>query len=669
MNRRHAQLKRNKKSILLTFLLILTLPVFVFALLENSSFDFRNKAFEEIELSSLNPCIITFPNVNPYTIQVNNTVRIQVDGLSQSSSIKNIAITDESGNILFTKSYEGVLTNRVTESFPYTPQVARAYNLKGSMSDILGNSFSCVISSPFDIKGVKAITSNTKPDFTTSPTSSIPSQSIKVGEIYEYTLEAKDVDGDNINYHYSFTKGENWLTKTEIENGSGGQLTLKLRGSTKKAGSYLVNVFIHDGYSKHLSAQSWVISVSDADNDNPVVTIIDPESALIIKEETSITVKWGAVDENKIIRFEIYISSNPANELAWKPINTNIPPSQTSYTVDLSDTADGAYRIIVRAVDDQEPAGIGMDVSEEILISRKEKDPNDPDDKVELPEPQIINMSPTSKDTINTSTPTIKASLIASKDATIDASSIIFKLDDRDITEEIKINKVEENEHTVIYLPQAPLTDGLHKVSIYFKDSNGGEIEKEWTFTIGEENKKDNSDSYKILGLEIPKRTLYIVFAGLALIGLAIFVPLLLPLIWKDSSKEVSKNTILPESIPVTNEIPVIPISSPVKKLTEEKFVAPEPEISKEEAEREVFEAIEPEIISEPELITETVNTDEIENTKKDLPGNDTPGLTTVEGITPMFADSQPEPDLENLYDQLKELEEKENSQQKDTTS
>ncbi len=34
-----------------------------------------------------------------------------------------------------------------------------------------------------------------------------------------------------------------------------------------------------------------------------------------------------------------------------------------------------------------------------------------------------------------------------------------------------------------------------------------------------------------------------------------------------------------------------------------------------------------------------------------------------------MFEDSQPEPDLENLYDQLKELEEKEENKQKDTTS
>ncbi len=657
MNRRHAQIKRSKKSILLTFLLIFTLPIFIFTILENSSFDFRDKAFEEIELSNLNPCIITFPNVNPYTIEVNNTVRIQVDGMSQNSSIKDITITDESGNSLFSKSYEESLTNRVSESFPYTPIVARAYNLTGSMSDLAGKTFSCVISSPFDIKGVKAISLNTQPDFTTTPKSSIPSQSIDVGETYEYTLEAKDVDQDNINYSYSFTKGESWLKSTVIDNGGNGKLTIKFRGSTNKAGSYLVNVFIHDGYSKHLSAQSWVISVSDRSNDNPVITIIDPDTSLVINTQNIVPIKWEAVDNNKIIRYEIYISSNPVNELTWKPINTNIAPSQTTYNVDLSNIEDGSYRLIVRAIDDQEPAGIGMDISEEILISREEQKPEEPDDKVELPDPQIINMSPTSTDKINNNIPTIKASLVSAVGATIEDSSIIFKLDDRDITKEIKVNKVEENEHTVIYLPQTPISNGLHKVSIYFKDSNDGEIEKEWTFTIGDENSDSDSGSFKILGLEIPKRTLYIVLGGLALIALAIIIPLLLPIIWKESTKEVSNSTILPESIPVTNEISAIPLTSPVKNLTQENFVAPEPQLPKADIENEVFEAAQPEVISEVVKVEEKT------------PIVDTSGLTTVEGITPMYKDSQPEPDLENLYEQIKDLEEKEDTQQKDTTS
>ncbi len=659
MNRTHAPIKRKRKSILLTFLLILTLPIFIFTLLENKSFDFRNRAFEEIELSNLNPCIITFPNVNPYTIQVNSTVRIQVDGISESSTIKELTITDGSGNTLFTKLYEDTIVNRVSESFPYTPLVARAYNLSGNMKDVAGNTFSCVISSPYDIKGVKAISLNSKPEFITSPRDSIPSQSIEVGDTYEYTLEAKDVDQDTINYIYSFTKGEEWLESTIIDDGADGVLTIKFRGSTKKAGSYLANVFIHDGYSKHLSSQSWVISVSNKGNDNPTITIIDPDTSIVITEQSTVPLKWEVEDKNQIIRYEIYISQNPVNETTWEPINTNVPGTQTNYTVDLSNRKDGAYRLIVRAIDDQEPAGVGVDISEEILISRSIETPDKPDDKVELPEPQIINMSPTSKDEVKNNVPTIKASLIASEGAVVQDSSIIFKLDDRDVTEEIKINEVEENEHTVIYIPSSGLTNGVHKVSIYFEDSNGGERESEWTFSIGDENASSDSDVFNILGLEIPKRTLYIVFGGIALIALAIIVPLLLPLIWKDTSKEVSKNTILPESIPPTTEIPVIPVSSPANKLTQEKFLAPEPEVANIEPENEIVSTTSP----------VAIDAKEIEEPEEEITVVDTSGQTTVEGITPMFEDSQPEPDLENLYDQLKELEEKEENKEKDTTS
>jgi hypothetical protein len=320
---------------------------------------------------------------------------------------------------------------------------------------------------------------------------------------------------------------------------------------------------------------------------------------------------------------------------------------------------DGAYRLIVRAIDDQEPAGVGVDISEEILISRTPEVPDKPDDKVELPESQIINMSPTSKDSVNNNIPTIKASLIASEGAVVEDSSIIFKLDDRDVTEEVKINEVEENEHTVIYIPSSGLANGVHKVSIYFKDSNGGERETEWTFTIGDENADSDSGVLNILGLEIPKRTLYIVLGGLALIALAIIVPILLPLIWKDTSKEVSKNTILPESIPPTTEIPVIPTSSPVNQLTKEEFLAPEPELPNTEIDNGIVGTASP----------LAIDSEKAEKPKKDIPVIDTSTQTPTEEIIPMPEDSQPEPDLENLYNQLKQLEEKGNTQQKDTTS
>lgn len=612
-----APIKKRQRSILLTFLLLLSLPVFVFSLLENQSFDTRNRAFEEIELSELNPCIITFPNVNPYTLEVNNTVRLQIDALSEQYGIKSIIVSDGIGNTIFSQTYKDTVS-KVTESFSYTPTIARSYNLMGTMVDKSDRTFGCAISSPYDVKGVKAILTNTKPEFLTSPKESKPSQSIQTNITYEYTLEAQDIDGDTINYSYSFTKGQDWLKPSIIDDGGDGKLTIKFRGTTDKPGSYLANVFIHDGYSKHLSSQSWVISVSPEGNDNPVVTIIEPEQNITIKDSNPIKISWEAVDNNGIIRYEIYISSNPVNELAWDPINLEIPPTQTSYDLDTSTIPDGAYRIIVRAIDNQDPAAVGIDVSEEIIIAKEIEEPEEPDDKVVLPQPQIINISPTGSDEISNLTPTIKASLIATENGTIEESSILVKIDGKDITKDIKINKISDSEYTVIYIPGNALDIGLHKISIYFKDSNGGEINKEWTFTIS--GSTQDSDVFNIFGFEIPKRTGYIIGGGIGLIALAILIPLVIMAVWKDNSKEIStENVVLPKSLPSTEDVFVPQSQNTVENLVKEIPTPPEPDIQEDD-------------IPEPDIDT-------------------------------VFDAPLPEDGFTNMYQQIKEIEEKENKE------
>lgn len=572
--------RKKKKSITLTFLLLLTLPIFIFSLLQNSSFDFRNKAFEDIELSETNPCIITFPNVNPYSLEINSTVRVQVDALSQAFFVKSINVSDNIGNLLITKEYTDS-PKSISESFPFTPQTEKGYNLSGSMTDTNNQSYTCVISSPYDIKGVRAITTNTKPQFTTTPRASIPSQNIKTGVTYEYTLQAEDIDKDTINYAYSFTVGEDWLKPTVIEDGGNGKLSIKLKGSTNKAGSYLANIFIHDGYSTHLSSQSWVISVSPKENSNPSIKIIEPVSPVEIKENKILKVRWEGEDDGEIIRYEIYISSNPTNQNTWKAINKNINPSITSYNIDFSDSADGAYRVIVRAVDNQVPAGIGMDVSEEILISTVTPKPEQPDDQPVLPQPQVINMSPTSTDSINNPLPTIKASLVSSEGSTINESSILIKIDNRDITKDIKINKISESEYTVIYIPEQPLTYGLHKVDLTFEDSNTSSVQKSWTFTIEGGEEEEDRDYFNIFGLQIAKRTLLIVAGGLGLIVLAIVIPMVIVAIWKDGSKDSEPNNYaLPQSVPPTTEIPIEQRQSEdLKYLVKNDSQTPEPEI------------------------------------------------------------------------------------------
>ncbi|KKP56707.1 MAG: hypothetical protein UR49_C0010G0006 [candidate division WS6 bacterium GW2011_GWF2_33_92] len=568
--------KKSGKSLLLTFLLLFSLPVFVFGLLQDKSFDWRNLAFDDIKVSEENPCIITFPNVNPYSLEINKSVRIQVDALSEILGVKSVNIQDSIGTTLLTKTYDDN-PKKITESFLFTPMVAKAYNLTGSITDTGEQTFECVISSPYDVQGVRAIASNSKPIFTTLPKSSIPSQNIQTGITYEYTIVAEDSDKDTINYAYSFTPGATWLKTTVIEDGGNGKLTIKLKGSTNNPGSYLANIFIHDGYSKHLSSQSWVISVSPKGNDIPTVSVINPVESVQITTEKTLKIEWDAIDSNGIKRYEIYISSNPANQNSWTPIDKNISPSTTSYNINLESITDGTYRIIVRAIDNQTPEAIGMGISPEIIISRVKEDEK-PDDQVILPEPQVINISPTSKDEIRNTTPTIKASLVAPVGETIQESSIKVVLDSKDITTSIKINKISESEYTVIYTPDSALSEGVHKVELSFKDSNNTEKETDWIFTISEDETIADKDNFNIFGYKLAKRTAYIIGGGLGLILLAIFIPIIIVAMWKDQPKDSNEiNPSLPPTIPSTQEIPIVEETPKIKELVTEKFQAPEP--------------------------------------------------------------------------------------------
>ena len=577
MKLRNAPRKRKSgKSLLLTFLLLFSLPVFVFGLLQDKSFDWRNLAFDDIKVSEENPCIITFPNVNPYSLEINKSVRIQVDALSEILGIKSVNIQDSIGTTLLTKTYDDN-PKKITESFLFTPMVAKAYNLTGSITDTGEQTFECVISSPYDVQGVRAIASNSKPIFTTLPKSSIPSQNIQTGITYEYTIVAEDSDKDTINYAYSFTPEATWLKTTVIEDGGNGKLTIKLKGSTNNPGSYLANIFIHDGYSKHLSSQSWVISVSPKGNDIPTVSVINPVESVQITTEKTLKIEWDAIDSNGIKRYEIYISSNPANQNSWTPIDKNISPSTTSYNINLESITDGTYRIIVRAIDNQTPEAIGMGISPEIIISRVKEDEK-PDDQVILPEPQVINISPTSKDEIRNTTPTIKASLVAPVGETIQESSIKVVLDSKDITTSIKINKISESEYTVIYTPDSALSEGVHKVELSFKDSNNTEKETDWIFTISEDETIADKDNFNIFGYKLAKRTAYIIGGGLGLILLAIFIPIIIVAMWKDQPKDSNEiNPSLPPTIPSTQEIPIVEETPKIKELVTEKFQAPEP--------------------------------------------------------------------------------------------
>ncbi|HAM96922.1 TPA: hypothetical protein DCP76_03970, partial [Patescibacteria group bacterium] len=523
---------RKSKSLFViysSFFLLVSIPLVTWGLV-NGSFDIRNMAFDSVTVSDENPCVISLPNVNPYTLEVGKEITIQVDATLKDSGIESLKISDSTGILIheesFTKSPISIAT-----SFKFTPFKSGTVDMLGLINKVGGGSVACKISSEYDILGLKAMASNEIPTFTTVPAGSKPSQDIKTGVAYEYTLTALDIDGDHINYSYSFTPGATWLKSTIIEDGSNGKLAIKFYGSTDKPASYLANVFIHDGYSKHLVSQTWVISVSPAENDIPMVRVLSPVTSIKLDKGQSQKISWEASDLNRITKYELYVSQNPADQTSWITVNDNISSKTTSYLIDTSALNPGTYKAILRATDNQSPALVGIGLSPEITINGTTT-PIPEDDVVVIAEPQVINMSPNSTDTVQNKQVTTKATIIAGTNASINEDSILVKLDDKDITSDISINKISEKEHTIIYQPDEDLVAGLHKMEIYFEDSNGKSVTKSWTFTIQEDEVV--AEGYvKIFGMEMSQRTLIIIGAGILVIIVAIVAPIIIFKVWK----------------------------------------------------------------------------------------------------------------------------------------
>ncbi|MCK9415273.1 MAG: hypothetical protein PHG60_01185 [Candidatus Dojkabacteria bacterium] len=570
MENRNAPQSEKRSFLILSLFLVLCLPLIVWQVLDGN-FDLRNMAFNEVEVSEENPCVISFPNVNPYTLEVGKTVRMQIEGIAQGSGITSVLITDAAGNKLFGKEYEDT-PKEIGETFEFTPTEAKPYELLGTLSEGSYTS-ACEISSPYDVLGVRAVTNNSAPEFTSNPLDSKPSQDIDTGTSYEYTLTATDPEEDFINYVFSFTPNNKWMKYTVINDGSKGKLKIQFKGSTTKPASYLANVFIHDGYSKHLRSQSWIVSVNPEENDIPRVTILSPWQALTLSQGEPLTIKWAATDRNAITHYELYLAESLQNEDSWYTVNKDIAYNVEQYTIDTKDISAGSYKAIIKAPDNQTPPLIGKGVSPLIEILGKAFDM--PDDSVQLPEPQIINVSPKTGDDISNQLVTIRASLLASSNAIINEDSVVIKVDDRDLTSFAKFNKISDSEYTLIYQTEEKYEGGLHKIDVSFTDSKGLEADKSWTFNIVTEQKDPNK--FYIFGYGVSKIIAYVIAGGLLLLLLALVVPLILVKVWKEDKETVEVDDSLSPPPLSTNTVQKIVNQVPKEEM---KFSTIEPPVA-----------------------------------------------------------------------------------------
>jgi uncharacterized protein YaiI (UPF0178 family) len=616
-HKKHAQ----RSVIYLTFLLLLSIPIILFGLAQDD-FDTRRDAFDDLELSEENPCLISFPNVNPYSLEVDKTVTVQVDAELQNQGIEQLQIFNSLGEEIYKEEFEEAPVEIAT-SFPFTPTSSGKATLTGILTKIQGGSVACQITSPYGIKGLEVLPNNSAPEFTSRPSESIPSQNIETGDMYEYTLTAIDGEGDRINYAYSFTPRADWLNLNVIEDGSGGKLTIKFSGKSDKPASYLANIFIHDGYSKNLRSQSWVINVSPSENDIPIVTIIDPASSLRIDKGTSFNTKWEVTDRNHVVGYELFVTNNPANEDAWIALDRDIPYDTTSYSVNTSNLDAGTYKVIVKATDNQDPPGNGKGISPEIVVSTTTETETGADDGVIISQPQVTNMSPTSDEEIANRRVSIRATIVASTGAQVDEDSIHFSVDGKDISDKMRINRISEQEYTLIFQPESDLDSGLHKAEITFSDTQDLESTKSWSFTIQEEE-DILEDAYDIFGYEVSKNIVHIIGIGVLTVILALVTPFIIFSIWKDDKEDSEKSSKLPPSVPSDNtkyiqEEENTGIQEKIEEHTEEeehedawdKYSAPKPVVTEEKKEKDLKDLRE--LDKEPDEIEKSKQEDKSE--------------------------------------------------------
>lgn len=389
---------------------------------------------------------------------------------------------------------------------------------------------------------------------------------LNIGETYSFDMEIVDADGDNINAFFVTPEGDNSQTwKAWIQESIGTQTTRN--GSTVRVvsgtgvpttqGSYMIAVTANDGLENHYITYIWTVVVQDpSGNDIPAVTIELPTQVTRVYPNGATRVRWNVHDENQIMKYSLYYSSNPTNKTTWKKI-TDLDYNYVEYAW-TSNLPAGTYYVIVEAYDSN--SGVGYAVTNPIIVlpiptddgngnggnnGGNGVDNGDDDGAVFIP-PQITNVRPLEGSEV-TPPVTISADLNAGRENEIVSSSIKIQVDGIDVTSQSQINSPTTQRASISYIAK-DLGVGNHSASITFTN-NRGEIEtKSWDFIVksvsdidgddtnGDINNKETKgefeqfiDKIKDTWNEMPEYIRILIAIGVVLIilGILLFLPLL----------------------------------------------------------------------------------------------------------------------------------------------
>ena len=199
--------KRLKLSITTSIFLLLSIPIVLYGLLKTESVDPRSDAGTEVPKTF---CSISFPYVESDTIEAGKVVQVTINGSAPNeiSLISTIKIETSEEVVLLEKNYPQPQST-ISETVTFTTENIGNVRIFGQMTT-QGANYPCILEGSNESGVVTTKEINSAPEFTSIPeTDAQPSNAIKVGDSYEYTLTAQDTDGDGIELAYSFTPRAN----------------------------------------------------------------------------------------------------------------------------------------------------------------------------------------------------------------------------------------------------------------------------------------------------------------------------------------------------------------------------------------------------------------------------------------------------------------------------
>ncbi len=512
--------------VLISLYFLFAIPLAVGAIMmERGSFDFRSSAITDYQ------CSIDLNFVNTNSVEVGSKLKASINIDTNGDLVQSINIRNATEDF-FNRTLDNP-ASKITADFVYIPKEVGVDTIQGNLS-INNDIYSCT---PLEIN---VLQNNTSPII--EAVDSQANQVLKPLESYEFELSATDIEQDKLYYSYTFTPGTDWLKATTLSNGDNGDLKIKFAGTPKEPGSYLANIFVHDGYNRHLKSYAWIISVEDINFNKTIpnleFTKIDiPESVLVGE---SVTVDFSS---NEAEKFNIYTSTTPSDRSSWELIESNIPGTTKTFQINTSELSDGTYNFVIEAVSSD--GGTNIIFTPSVVVGNGVQNPNEgeTDDYVLLGVPQVINLSPEQNSQVRNRATTIKATLLPSKDASFENLGLIsIKVDDIDVSksEDLQIAQQSDEAINLIYLTPDELGIGAHKVEINITDSNSRSASTQWTFDVIGADGESSERTVNILGLWNPTMSQFLRILAIAalIFFLVIIAPWLLYLAWRNNDDE-----------------------------------------------------------------------------------------------------------------------------------